>query len=710
LISHKVFAKDPRKSRELKLTVTTNTNKTQPLGNGVTTSFPYSFRIFSAADLVVTRTVIATGVDTTLVLNTDYTVTGAGSYNGGNVVCTVAPAAGTRLTIRRVLSVTQGTDLRNQGAYFAENHEDVFDRLTMVDQQQQETLDRAFTFSPSEGADTQGNLPPAATRANNLLGFDADGKPVAIVPSAQSAAALQGLLAADDGVLMVGNATDERDLAASSGASLVGYANGGAAITAEDALDILYYGIANVRNPKFAGGAKGDGTTDDTAAIQAAVAASKYVYVPEGLYLHTRIVQQHQDQIFIGAGAGVSVLYCPVGYGITNFSGTDAAPVGVDWRGGLTLEKLTLRGGFAHTDDFSSPANSWAFATGRAKPFTTTAINAGLRLKQAIPYTLRGVKLENFHRGAYVSGGAAANWGDFEVSDCEYGFYGENGTVWGDSNWKITTHHWHDGRFKNCWIGIGGSDFVQCQVDKKTVIFEPCNTGIAVTNGLQNVWSGYFELCSEGIYRNGGDMGADVIDDPFFAGTPGNFWGVGYSILMDFGIGAGGKITLRDGLDTLGGGGIAVLAGKLSRPERYQGAMVFITAVTPAGGFVPSSVPLALAAPEDDTDGFFSAAAPTRLTIPSHLRNARVKLKASLSIAGDATANEVSIQTVKNGVAFNGGALFTSIFAYGAFVNLESAPVTVSAGDYFELQAAMNLSRQINGGLAQAWFSIEVVG
>ncbi len=100
-------------------------------GNGSATSFPYAFRIFKNTDLVVTKT-DNSGNETTLTLGTDYTVTGAGSYNGGAVVLTTALPTSYRLTIERVLAIRQDTDLRNQGEFLAETHEDAFDRLTMI--------------------------------------------------------------------------------------------------------------------------------------------------------------------------------------------------------------------------------------------------------------------------------------------------------------------------------------------------------------------------------------------------------------------------------------------------------------------------------------------------------------------------------------------------------------------------------------------------
>ncbi|HFI2182841.1 TPA: tail fiber domain-containing protein, partial [Enterobacter roggenkampii] len=100
----------------------------------VTTSFPYTFRIFHASDLVV-MTSDTNGTLRTLTLNTDYTVTGAGSYSGGVVVLPVPLANAWTISIERSLPVVQETDLRNQGKFFAETHEGAFDYLTMLIQQ-----------------------------------------------------------------------------------------------------------------------------------------------------------------------------------------------------------------------------------------------------------------------------------------------------------------------------------------------------------------------------------------------------------------------------------------------------------------------------------------------------------------------------------------------------------------------------------------------
>lgn len=116
------------------MTVSTVVDHNDYTGNGVTISFPYTFRIFKKTDLTVSVIDLSENI-TVLVLDTDYTVTNAGGYNGGSVVLTAPLTNGWQISIARELEPTQETDLRNQGKFFAEVHEDAFDKLTMLIQQ-----------------------------------------------------------------------------------------------------------------------------------------------------------------------------------------------------------------------------------------------------------------------------------------------------------------------------------------------------------------------------------------------------------------------------------------------------------------------------------------------------------------------------------------------------------------------------------------------
>lgn len=153
------------------MTVASTSNRVDYTGNGSTTVFSFSFRIFEAADLVVTKA-DTNGVETTLVLNTDYTVTGAGSYTGGNVTLSTALTNGHALTIQRVLDITQETDLRNQGQFFAETHEDVFDRMVMIGQQLQEQIDRAAKLPVTNTTDAEELTADIVLLADNITMLD----------------------------------------------------------------------------------------------------------------------------------------------------------------------------------------------------------------------------------------------------------------------------------------------------------------------------------------------------------------------------------------------------------------------------------------------------------------------------------------------------------------------------------------------------------
>jgi hypothetical protein len=68
------------------VTVSSETNKVTYNGNGSTDTFAYTFRILDDDDILVQKRVTSTGVLTTLIKTTDYSVTGVGEDAGGNVV------------------------------------------------------------------------------------------------------------------------------------------------------------------------------------------------------------------------------------------------------------------------------------------------------------------------------------------------------------------------------------------------------------------------------------------------------------------------------------------------------------------------------------------------------------------------------------------------------------------------------------------------
>lgn len=115
------------------MTLATITNTVAYLGNAVTTKFSVPFYFLLDSDLVLTTTTGATVVS--LGLNIDYTVSGAGSLDGGTVTLSAAPGNTTTLTITRIEPLTQLLDYVQDDAFPAESHEKGLDKLTMICQQ-----------------------------------------------------------------------------------------------------------------------------------------------------------------------------------------------------------------------------------------------------------------------------------------------------------------------------------------------------------------------------------------------------------------------------------------------------------------------------------------------------------------------------------------------------------------------------------------------
>lgn len=170
-------------------TISTTVNRSDYVGNGAASTYAYTFRILENSDLRVTVR-DSDDVETTLTLDEDYSVTDAGEEAGGSIELLDDSQAwldddgdltsGYTITLRRVRPLLQETDIRNQGRFFPEIHEDAFDNGVMIDQQLQDQLDRALKLGESEvGTTTNTTIPAADVRAGLFLAFDAEGDPIA---------------------------------------------------------------------------------------------------------------------------------------------------------------------------------------------------------------------------------------------------------------------------------------------------------------------------------------------------------------------------------------------------------------------------------------------------------------------------------------------------------------------------------------------------
>lgn len=129
------------------MTISNTPRKAGPYaGNGSATTFAFSFKVFSAADVLVVRAVTATGAETTLALTTDYTVSLNADQDtspGGTITTTTAPATGQTITLSSDMDYTQPVELTNNGGFYPSVINAALDRLTIFAQQLAEQVSRA---------------------------------------------------------------------------------------------------------------------------------------------------------------------------------------------------------------------------------------------------------------------------------------------------------------------------------------------------------------------------------------------------------------------------------------------------------------------------------------------------------------------------------------------------------------------------------------
>ncbi len=158
------------------MTIASTTERNDYTGNGATSVYAYSFRILVNTELRVVSRNPTTGVETVLVLTTDYTVSGVGTSGGNVTLVAGALTSGHKLTIRRYPPLTQLTDIRNAGEFLPEIHEDQFDRLIMLIQRIKDEVDRSLKIIETEaGTAAVTAIGDATQRADCLVGFDEDG-------------------------------------------------------------------------------------------------------------------------------------------------------------------------------------------------------------------------------------------------------------------------------------------------------------------------------------------------------------------------------------------------------------------------------------------------------------------------------------------------------------------------------------------------------
>jgi hypothetical protein len=234
------------------MTISSTTRKAGPLpGNGIAVIFPFAFKVFSGADLIVVRA-DADGAETTLAYGSDYVATLNGNQNltpGGSITLTVPAAVGETVTIGSDLDMLQPMDITNLGGFYPRILNDALDRVTILIQQLAETSSRSLKLAISAPSGVGAQLPAPVPYA--LLGWNDTGTALEnLDPSGDSSLAVN--LASDDPAKGDALMTVKRPLVGAVAMSLHQWHNARAVCLSD-------FGL-------------GDGVTTDAAAFAAAIA------------------------------------------------------------------------------------------------------------------------------------------------------------------------------------------------------------------------------------------------------------------------------------------------------------------------------------------------------------------------------------------------------------------------------------------------------
>ena len=217
------------------MSVSSELYKVNVVGDGSTPTIAFNRKVFNSTDIKGFKYDTTTYIETALVNGTDYNVSGAGDTSSSvTITPTAAIPTGTNWVMYSDAGNAQATTLTTAGEFPAKSLEYTFDKLAIGTQEADGKADRALKLPISDTAST--DIPNKALRASKYLGFDSNGDPTALAG---------------------GTATTSADISYLQGAT------GSVSQTVESKLQQV------VHVEDF--GAVGNGSTDDTAAIQAAI-------------------------------------------------------------------------------------------------------------------------------------------------------------------------------------------------------------------------------------------------------------------------------------------------------------------------------------------------------------------------------------------------------------------------------------------------------
>jgi len=262
------------------MTISNQTARTSAVGTGAAQTVSFSFPIVNDSDITVIKREISTGDETALTQDTHYTLLNNGSAGGTITTITPFVSSSYQIHVIRDTAMTQTLDLEQGGTFNADNVEAALDKNTRLIVENSDAIERTLRFPDTDPTSSIDVLPNSIDRASKNLTFDSAGKPTASVSVATGSVSMTAF-----------------------GTSLVEAAD------AQDAKVLLNIDhVFDVRDY----GATGDGTTDDSAYVDLAIAAAAAagngtVYFPDGTY-RIEVTDANTDSLVSYKGAGYGTI------------------------------------------------------------------------------------------------------------------------------------------------------------------------------------------------------------------------------------------------------------------------------------------------------------------------------------------------------------------------------------------------------------------
>lgn len=166
--------------------------RTQYICDGERTAFDFTFAVFEPNDIEV-------WIDDAAV-SQGFAVQGVRETDGGRVVFQAPPAAGSRLTLQRRLVIARETDFQHGGILRSDALNDELDRIIAMLQQLDADTSRAVRLHVSDDA-AELRLPVKASRAGQVLAFDIDGNLTTLAAQLSASASCPDLDAIPEGAI-----------------------------------------------------------------------------------------------------------------------------------------------------------------------------------------------------------------------------------------------------------------------------------------------------------------------------------------------------------------------------------------------------------------------------------------------------------------------------------------------------------------------------